>query len=198
MLYARSCWFVLVLASGLLGCASSASSPGDGGSDAASDAGASDGPLAGDGGPDSTLPLEAGTGAEAGVAAFVATVRLDRLFQNCQPIVAADPLQVTGTLELMNTGGIPIGPVTASQAILTSEGLMELGRFSVGSVQLDAVAPGATASVPIMKTMGSLMPANGCGTGCGMLVRVRLPISGPNVPTGAIINSPLMPLTCAM
>jgi hypothetical protein len=49
-----------------------------------------------------------------------------------------------------------------------------------------------------MKTMGSLMPANGCGTGCGMLVRVRLPITGPNVPAGAIINSPLTPLTCAM
>jgi hypothetical protein len=195
MMSARSRW-LLALLTFSAGCGSSGTSPGpDGGDAAVADAVTTDGPLPGDSAGDAT-ESEAGAEAEAGVAAFMATVRLDRLAQDCQSMLVPDPLEVTGTLEITNTGGIAIGPVTASQAILTSEGLMELGRFSLGSVQLDAVPPGATRSVPIMKMMASLMPANGCGTSCGMLLRVRVPIAGSNVPVGAIVNSPLTPLVC--
>jgi hypothetical protein len=135
---------------------------------------------------------------DAGGGMFMATVRLDKLFENCMPIVAPDPLQVMGTLEITNTGAVPIGPVTATQGILTTESLMELGRFGLGPTQLASVAPGATGSVPIVKTSGTLMPANGCGMSCGMLVRVRIPIAGPNVPDGSVVSSPLTALQCAM
>jgi hypothetical protein len=129
---------------------------------------------------------------------FVATVKLDKLFENCMPIVAADPLQVSGTLEVMNTGAVAIGPLTAMEGILTTDGLVELGHFALGAVTIPAVPPGQSQGVTINKVSGSLMGGQVCGPGCGMLVRIRVPISGDNVPAGAIASSPLQPLSCPM
>lgn len=151
---------------------------------------------------DATADAPAETGGDAddaGRVSFISSVHVNTLMQDCMPIVPPDPLQFSGTLDLMNTGTLPVGPVMASEAIVAAADGHELARFAIEPVTLAVVAPGAMGSVMVAKRAGTLMPAMGCtAVPCGMLARVRLPITGPNVPPGTIANSPLTTVMCAL
>lgn len=138
---------------------------------------------------------------DAGVVAFSAMTTVTAINQNCMPAVPRDPLTLSGTVALTNSGSVPIGPITLSTGLVVRLlGGDTLATFGVTPVTLAAVTPRQTGSVTFVKTSDSL--ANDAGTQgcqivpCGTPVRIVMPLAGTNVPDGARAASEPMTIPC--
>lgn len=129
-------------------------------------------------------------------AMFTASVRVEVLAQHCLPPTPADPVRFSGAITIANTGPLPIGPVTATTASIATQGGTELTRFALEPVNIPTINPGSTSETPVTKQPDSLVPSGCHNELCNGLVRVRIPISGPNVPPGTLVYSPLVPVSC--
>jgi hypothetical protein len=135
-------------------------------------------------------------------AAFTAMTAVSTIGQNCMPVVAADPLSLSGSITLTNTGTVPIGPITLSTGFVTRLlGGDTLATFAVTPVTLAAVPPGQSATVAFTKTAGSLTGdagVSGCEiVPCDSPVRIVLRLTGPHLPDGARSSSEPMTMPCA-
>lgn len=130
---------------------------------------------------------------------FIAMVHITQLSQNCMPIIASDPMTLTGSIDLQNTGGVALGPITANSGSIVADTGTELAHFTIAPITIGTVAGGATGTSMFAKDASSLMPANGCNTvACSSPVRVVVPISGPNVPAGSRAISAITIVSCSM
>lgn len=133
------------------------------------------------------------------MVSFISMVHVTMLSQNCMPIIASDPMTLTGSVDVTNSGGVAIGPITASDGIIVHEDGTELGRFTIAPISISAIAPGANGTAMLTKNGMSLTPANGCSTvPCSAPVRVEIPISGPNIPPNTRAISAITIVTCTM
>jgi hypothetical protein len=127
-----------------------------------------------------------------------ATLSFTLLNQDCMPVVAPDPVQVSGTITLANNGATPVGPISGSTGAFLSAGGVQLASFQITPVNLGSIAPGGTVSSAFDKVVNSLMPAAGCNTiACSSMVRTIIFYDGPGVPPGSFADGGLMPFTCA-
>ncbi len=136
---------------------------------------------------------------EAGVVAISALVHVTALTQNCMPAVAPDPLSISGSIDVTNIGTVPLGPISASNGTVLSETTgAELARFTLTTAgDIAVVGAGASGTTNFTKDSDSLDPANGCTpVPCGTFVRVAIPITGPNVPSGTRAFSPITMVQC--
>jgi hypothetical protein len=162
--------------------------------DASTDAGVDVGDDAIDATPDSADANDGG-----GTVSLTAMVTVGSIGQNCMPIVAPDPLSVSGSVDVSNTGTATIGPITSTSGAILSESGMEIATFAIDPISIAAIGPGATGSATFTKTSGTLMPANGCETvPCNATVRVAIDLSGPNIPSGARAISAISRVECAL
>jgi hypothetical protein len=155
-----------------------------------------------DGGPE---PVDAAADAvedtslpgDAGMVSFTSTVRPEQLVQGCMPAVPSDPLVFQGALVVVNTGTVPVGPITVGAGSIVSVSGMELARFALEPATLPVLAPGAMHEVALTKQPDSLQPAEGCiESACTEMVRVRVALEGPGVPAGGSASSPLTRAMC--
>ncbi len=117
-------------------------------------------------------------GTDVPAVSFQAMVHITMQGQNCQPVVAPDPMTLTGTVDVDNFGTRDIGPITASEGIFVLPDGTELARFAFAPITIPTVAHGAAGHASFTKTAGSLMPASGCSAvPCGSAV-----ISGRDCP----------------
>lgn len=83
-------------------------------------------------------------------------------FQDCMPIVAPDPLNLSVTLEFDNPGeGIGTADVTSARLL---DGDTEVVSFDVAPASFGPFDPGDMTTSATMKVDGSAMPQNGCDT----------------------------------
>lgn len=134
----------------------------------------------------------------APTVSFIAMVHVTQLSQNCMPSVAPDPMTLTGSVDIQNTGGVALGPITANSGSIMDDTGAELAHFTIAPITIGTVVGGATGTAMFTKDASSLMPANGCGAvPCSMPVRVVVPISGPNVPAGSRAISAITIVSCS-
>jgi hypothetical protein len=99
------------------------------------------------------------------------------LFQDCMPIVPADPMGGTWTLEMTNDGAASVSG-TIDAARLLDQANQELGTIGFMPAAIPSTAPNQTTPVQMSKTVSSLMPANGCGVvQCNSTVRLELDVT---------------------
>jgi hypothetical protein len=128
------------------------------------------------------------------VTASLSTVMI---FENCMPIVAQDPVSITATLTITNTGNVPVGPVAVDSGEVTQNQNV-LISFKVQPMQTGVIAPGQNAMLQVSKIANSAMPAKACATvPCNGGVNLVVPYSGPGVPNGNRAVSGLSFVTCA-
>jgi hypothetical protein len=83
-------------------------------------------------------------------------------FMDCMPIVPADPLSVSFTLDFDNQGGaVTAADVTAARF---SSGGVEQVAFEISPATFGPFDPGETTSEAASKVDGTAMPSNGCDT----------------------------------
>ncbi|MFO0682726.1 MAG: hypothetical protein U0234_11770 [Sandaracinus sp.] len=175
----------LALGAAALGCGSATVPPDASGGDAASvDVGA-----------DTAAPSDSGV-------SFTAMTLVSSLSENCMPAVPPDPLPITGTVQITNTGSTSLGPIHVESGLVVQLlGGDTLATFDVEPIDLPAIAPGASASMVFTKTDGSLAGGaglSGCDiVACGSAVRIALILTGPGVPEGARASSEPLTVGCA-
>ncbi|MEM6994124.1 MAG: hypothetical protein AAF721_26660 [Myxococcota bacterium] len=160
------------------GVGGSGSSGGDSGS-SGGDSGSSGGTTTGD----------SGSGSSGGGNAMIeATVSGVMLFQDCMPIVDPDPLGITGTIDIMNTGDEPATATVVDGRIIDGGGA-EVGTFTTVEAAFGPVPVGESSSETFTKADNSLDPANGCGVAmCNQMYTVELvlDVDGVEVIAGAM------------
>jgi hypothetical protein len=119
------------------------------------------------------------------------------IFENCMPIVAPDPVSISATITITNTGNVPIGPVTVGSGEVV-QNMNVLISWKAQPVQTGVIQPGQSAMLQIAKTANSAMPAKACATlPCNGGVNLSVPYTGPGVPNGNRAVSGLNFVTCA-
>jgi hypothetical protein len=128
---------------------------------------------------------DGGSGNDATAAGLV-IVRFDvtDFFQNCQPVVSPDPVQVKGKISVTNNQQTSVGPIAITDgAFLTANGVA-IATFKVEPVTMSTISPGGSANADIVKLQGSMTPANGCSTlQCGHQYAVQVTLTAPSMPT---------------
>lgn len=126
------------------------------------------------------------------IALFVDTIMAD-----CMPMVPPDPVMLTGHVEAMNNGTIPVGPIqlTSGRLVEYKTGI-ELGTFALKPIDAHVVKPGEGLSAKIEKVAGSLTPNVGCQI-CGKMTRVEIAYAGAGLPAGAKVLSDPVTVGCA-
>ena len=84
------------------------------------------------------------------------------IFQDCMPIVPSDPVGVSFTVSLTNTGDAPASASVVSATFVDGGG-MAVGTIDVAPAVLGPVPVGDTTMTALMKVPNSLNPASGCG-----------------------------------
>lgn len=136
------------------------------------------------------------TSEDAARVAFSAMIRVDTFTWDCRPDAAMDPAQFVGEITIVNGGNVPLGPVSATEAVII-HGADEVARFTIEPVTIDTVAPGASGRARVTKVDGSLMPNDTCmAIMCNWSVRFRIPIHGMNIPMDAAAFSPPTLVNC--
>ncbi len=196
--------FALVAAC-LFGCSTSSSTPDAAAdvppADVAADTATDNAPVTDTAVTDASADVATDAAADAPVVAFSAMTTILSINQNCMPAVPRDPLSISGSIALTNTGTVPIGPITLNAGLVVRLlGGDTIATFGVTPVTLAAVAPRQTGTVTFTKAADSL--ANDAGTAgceivpCGTPVRISLPLVGTNVPEGARAASEPMTIPC--
>jgi hypothetical protein len=127
----------------------------DGGNGGGRDAGATDGGTS----VDATLGDDAGTADQV-----IVTINVTDLFQDCQPIVREDPVQMKGSITVQNNTRMDVGPITMTDGAFYDANKARLATFKVTPASIPLVAPGAGGSADIVKAQPSMVPADGCNT----------------------------------
>lgn len=125
-----------------------------------------------------------------------AALFVEKLFADCMPAVPPDPVNLSGHIEMLNNGSIPVGPVLLGGGRLISAAGAELGTFDVSPIAPTVVKPGEGLSLPVDKVPGSLKTAAACAL-CGKALKVELAYSGAGIPSGARMLSSEVSLSCA-
>ncbi|MGZ5970004.1 MAG: hypothetical protein ACXWP4_20165 [Polyangiales bacterium] len=163
--------------------------------DSSADSSSGDADVAIDSAPDSVVDSSCDAGA------IEVTLTAD-VFADCMPIVAADPVHVSGMITVKNTSGCAIGPVTSESGVLKS-GATAWASCKIDKIDLGVIAPGATKTASYTKTAGTLSHDPGVslcgGTGgkCGSDVTVELTVFGVGSPTGNPVAAPSGSYVCA-
>jgi len=171
-------------------------------SGAASDSGAADGTVSdGGGGKDGATPGLDGSlpSVDANSGRVDAKIVITQLSENCQPPVANDPVVLLGTLTLSNGTSASIGPGAVSLGAFLEQGTVRkvVATFNLDNNGIPAIAPGASAVVPLTKTAGSLSKPDGCNTlQCGKAYVVELAVAGTGVPVGTRLTTDPITVTC--
>jgi hypothetical protein len=129
---------------------------------------------------------------------LVYTITIDTLFDDCLPPTPADPLHISGTLQLTNSDKTAtFGPIAIVSGRLTDGGAQSFGSFAIQPITIPALVPGASDTETFTKTAGSFVGASCTQAVCAGAVVVELELSGPGLPTGTAFPSQPMPMTCA-
>jgi len=163
--------------------------------------GGADGPAGRDSAGNETAPPDVGRDLPSAVDAQVnhdlfAALFVEKLFADCMPMVPPDPVNLAGHFEMLNNGGIPVGPIQLGDGRLIGAAGAEFGTFDVNPILPTVMKPGEGLSINVEKVPGSLKPAGACAL-CGTSLRVELAYSGAGVPAGAKMLSPEVSLSCA-
>jgi hypothetical protein len=127
-------------------------------------------------------------------------ITITDFFQNCMPVVAADPIILKGTISIANGTSADIGPISfTSGSFLHPATLAVIASFKLKPVTMNVVQPGGNDTVGIEKQQNSASPANFCQTlTCGSEVVVEVIASGPGIPANDAIRTNPLKLTCAL
>lgn len=125
-----------------------------------------------------------------------ATLFVEKLFADCMPAVPPDPVNLSGHIEMLNNGNIPVGPVQLGGGRLISTAGAELGTFDVSPIAPTVMKPGEGLSITVDKVPGSLKTADACAL-CGKPLNVELAYSGAGIPAAARMLSSEVSLSCA-
>jgi hypothetical protein len=168
----------------------SVDAPVDAGGDAVADAPADAG---------SDAPIEVGDATSDAGAGLVFTLTAN-VFEDCMPIVASDPVHITGNLTMKNDTGATVGPITATAGTVSKPGSAPFGTFGLKSFTLPAIATGGSESGGYEKDAGTFSPASACTSiACGSSVVVELTLFGPGLPSGGVrVASPAVTNSCAL
>jgi hypothetical protein len=127
-------------------------------------------------------------------------IYISDLFENCMPVIAADPITVKGTVTIQNGTNSAIGPVSFLEGtFLDPKTNAPIATFKLKPVTMQAVPPGGSQTVNIEKQSNSASPSNGCSTlTCSSQVIVQVDASGTGVPTNAHIQTNPITVGCAI
>jgi hypothetical protein len=127
-------------------------------------------------------------------------ITITDLFENCQPIVAADPITMKGSITIGNGTSTSIGPISfPGGTFLNPQGHAVIAGFKLQPVTMGAVGSGQSLTVDIEKQQNSAEPSNACATlPCGGQVIVEVNASGPGIPANARITTNPIKVGCAL
>jgi hypothetical protein len=116
--------------------------------------------------------------------------------ENCMPIVPPDPVNITASIKITNTGNVPIGPVSVAGGDVL-QNLNPIASFAAQPVQTPVLMPGQSQTLQVTKVANSVMPAKACATlPCNGGVNLAVPYAGPGIPNGNRAVSGLTFVTC--
>jgi hypothetical protein len=116
-----------------------------------------------------------------------------QIFQDCMPIVPADPVGANALLELTNLGDGPVA-VTVTSAAFRDVGGMQVATLGVVPAAFGPIAVGAVEVAAVAKVGDSLVPAAGCGVlQCGALYTLELVLDADGT---EVIASDAAPVDC--
>jgi hypothetical protein len=126
-------------------------------------------------------------GVDGSAGQFASSIRDGVIAQGCMPAVPPDPVRVSGTLVLTNTGASPSGPMVVSHARLVDAHGQQVATFDVDLGDVGSVPPATTSSFPFSKVSQSLEPAHGCILSCGQPLTIVVDLSGTTVSSGGVV-----------
>lgn len=128
---------------------------------------------------------DAGVPFEAAVPAVPsATIGSIAIHQDCQPVIAPDPVVVDFSVAVANPTTEQLGPLTIASATVLDEGDAVVASFTA-SGSVGPIPPNATLQGTFVKNPASVTPAKGCQLlACGKVFHVVVTLAGPNVPPG--------------
>ncbi len=122
------------------------------------------------------------------------------IFEDCMPIVASDPVSITGDVTVRNDTGASVGPITATFGTVRTPGGAAFGTYKLKSLSIPAIAHGASSSAKFQKEPSTFSPASACASiKCGSSVEVELTFFGTGLPTaGLAVKSTAVTCSCAL
>lgn len=143
------------------------------------------------------------TAVDAPAVSFTAMTAITTISQNCMPAVPPDPLTLSGSVTINNTGTVPIGPIPlATGQLIRLLGGETLATFALTPVTIPMIAPGRSETVTFTKSAGTLAGVGDAGArGCDIVmcntpIRVVIPLAGGGVPMGSRAASEPATLPC--
>ena len=119
-----------------------------------------------------------------------------RLYEDCMPLVAPDPVNIQGDLHIENATGATMGPITITSGEIL-DGSTVIATFAVEKANLGTLAPGSASSTGFVKSANSLSSKKGCQTvACSKMFRVALVLSGQGIPAGTRAVSAPSEMAC--
>jgi hypothetical protein len=122
-----------------------------------------------------------------------------KIFEDCMPIVADDPVSIDGEVVVANGGSTPIGPLTATLGSVKTPLGSTLATYRIKGLSIGALAAGESGGTTFHKEKGSMFPAAGCdAVKCGAGVQLELTLYGAGLPPAGIrALSPVIEASCA-
>jgi hypothetical protein len=110
------------------------------------------------------------------------TINVTDLFEDCQPVVQPDPVQMKGTISVQNNMKTAVGPIAMADGAFLDPNKSPVAAFKIRPVSIPTLDPGQSGQVDIEKLVPTMVPAQGCSTlQCGGKYIVQVTLTAPQL-----------------